>query len=127
MAVAEFNLDLEPMDYYVRTSPTSEYSKHHMSASCFQYGEANGNILLFLDMFNSVPDTVDNEIRHMVKESEVNRLDNIAWQYYKNPELMWVIMAVNNIINPFEVEYGRILRILPKDYIEYYLRYGRVE
>ena len=54
-------------------------------------------------------------------ESEVNRLDLISWKYYRTPELFWVIMAVNDITDPFNVKEGAILRIIPKSYVEYYL------
>jgi hypothetical protein len=31
---------------------------------------------------------------------------------------MWVIMAVNNIQDPFNVPEGTVLKIIPKDFIE---------
>ncbi len=46
-----------------------------------------------------------------VTDASCKRLDLIAYQYYRDVRLWWVIAEVNNIINPFEVKSGTILRI----------------
>ena len=49
---------------------------------------------------------------HIVKSHEASRLDLIAYNYYKNPLLWWVIAQANNIYNPIEgVPVGTTLRI----------------
>ena len=47
-----------------------------------------------------------------------DRLDTLAYQYYQDSSLWWIIAAANNIHNaPFGLEDGTILRI-PQNYIE---------
>lgn len=48
---------------------------------------------------------------HRVDSGEVNRMDLIAYNYYDNPRLWWVIAYANNIKNPLEIKSGDILRI----------------
>ena len=86
----------------------------------------NGYMNLFSKNFVALPEYIEDETSHIVKFNEVNRIDLISWYYYKTPELFWVILAVNNILNPFELEEGMVLRILPISYIEYnLLRYNK--
>jgi len=40
-----------------------------------------------------------------------NRLDFIAEKVYGNPDLWWVIAIANNILDPFDVKQGAVLRI----------------
>lgn len=47
-----------------------------------------------------------------------DRLDTLAYQYYNDASLWWIIAAANNIHNaPFGLADGTILRI-PQNYIE---------
>ena len=47
-----------------------------------------------------------------------DRLDTLAYQYYRDASLWWIIAAANNIHNaPFGLDDGTILRI-PQNYIE---------
>ena len=47
-----------------------------------------------------------------------DRLDNLAYQYYEDASLWWIIASANNIHNaPFGLKDGTILRI-PQNYIE---------
>ena len=47
-----------------------------------------------------------------------DRLDTLAYQYYEDSSLWWIIAAANNIHNaPFGLTDGTILRI-PQNYIE---------
>lgn len=47
-----------------------------------------------------------------------DRLDTLAYQYYQNSSLWWIIAAANNIHNaPFGLEDGTMLRI-PQNYIQ---------
>lgn len=46
-----------------------------------------------------------------------DRLDSLAWQYYENPTLWWIIAAANNIHDaPLGLKEGTILRI-PQNYL----------
>lgn len=58
---------------------------------------------------------MDNADVHIVKDSE--RIDQIAYKYYQNSKLWWVIADVNdiqdNLINPFQLEPGTKL-FIPK-------------
>lgn len=47
-----------------------------------------------------------------------DRLDTLAYQYYNDSNLWWIIAAANNIHNaPFGLKDGTILRI-PQNFIE---------
>lgn len=47
-----------------------------------------------------------------------DRLDTLAYQYYEDASLWWIIASANNIHNaPFGLTDGTILRI-PQNYIE---------
>ena len=47
-----------------------------------------------------------------------DRLDTLAYQYYKDSSLWWIIASANNIHNaPLGLKDGTILRI-PQNYIE---------
>jgi LysM repeat protein len=47
-----------------------------------------------------------------------DRLDTLAYQYYGDQSLWWIIATANNIHDPsFSVEDGTILRV-PKNYLE---------
>ena len=47
-----------------------------------------------------------------------DRLDTLAYQYYNNSSLWWIIASANNIHNaPLGLKDGTILRI-PQNYIE---------
>lgn len=52
-----------------------------------------------------------NDVFHTVSAGEENRLFLIAYKYYKDPSLWWVIALHNQIIHPFEVPAGTALRI----------------
>jgi nucleoid-associated protein YgaU len=54
---------------------------------------------------------------HEVKAGEENRLDLIAYKYYKNPSLWWVIAEANDILDPSKVEVGSMLRVPPREVI----------
>jgi len=48
---------------------------------------------------------------YLVRAGDVGRLDNIAWRWYRNLNLWWVIAEVNNIKDPFDFEAGKYIRI----------------
>lgn len=119
------NHDLDPPEVVYGVKKERNYNDclHHMAANSMLYDFANiGVIPLFIKTFvDIIPSYIDGEISHIVTEKEINRMDLISWKYYKTPELFWIILAVNDILNPFEISEGTVLRILPKDFIEYHL------
>lgn len=121
-----YNLDLEPTEYAEKVDNSTISSRHHMSTNSMLYKYASsGKMPLFLKNFIDLPEYIEGETSHLVRENEVNRLDWLSWQYYNTPELWWVIMAVNNIINPFDIQPDTVLRIIPISYVEYnLLRYN---
>jgi len=49
---------------------------------------------------------------HNVEGGEIGRPDIISYRHYKTPDLYWVILWINNILDPFETLYpGMVLRI----------------
>ena len=40
--------------------------------------------------------------RYAIKESDIGRIDLIAWEFYRDVNLWWAIALVNGIKNPFE-------------------------
>lgn len=53
-----------------------------------------------------------------------DRLDTLAYQYYQNASLWWIIAAANNIHNaPFGLEDGTMLRI-PQNYIQILVKFN---
>lgn len=48
---------------------------------------------------------------HVVTEADYIRIDLIAWKYYQDVSLWWVIADVNDITNPLELQIGMTLRI----------------
>lgn len=53
-----------------------------------------------------------NDIFHTVTEGE--RIELIAWKYYQDVRLFWVLCDVNLIRDPLRLEKGVRLRIPPK-------------
>lgn len=72
--------------------------------------EDNGQT--YLETYNQrfVPES-DGDSYHIVEHSEVNRLDIISEKYYSTPDLWWSIALANNMIDPFIVNEGVMLRI----------------
>ena len=67
---------------------------------------------VYLETFNSSKiDKSEDDRFHTVAMEQENRLDIIANIYYKDPSLYWVIALANNLIDPFVVNSGSILRI----------------
>jgi hypothetical protein len=58
--------------------------------------------------------TVDEEstdIYHEVQNEEENRLDIISNKYYNTPDYYWVIAMANDLVDPFIIKVGDVLRI----------------
>jgi len=68
----------------------------------------------YLETFNQVKIPEDsNDQYHVITQREVNRLDIISNNYYQSPEYWWAIALANNLIDPFVIEEGMVLRIPP--------------
>lgn len=64
----------------------------------------------------TVPRSADDTF-HIVTEKDKNRLDLVAWQYYGNYLLWWVIAEASEIRDPFDVPVDTVLRVPRKDRI----------
>ena len=53
----------------------------------------------------------DGDQYHKVLEAEARRIDLIAYKYYEDCALWWVIAEANDITCPLELKAGRVLRI----------------
>lgn len=53
----------------------------------------------------------DSDSFYVVTDADSKRIDLIAWKYYRDVRLWWVIAEVNNINNPLEIPAGTTLRI----------------
>ena len=48
---------------------------------------------------------------YILQSQDVGRFDALAYRFYGNPELGWVIAHVNNIDDPFSVPAGSTVRV----------------
>ena len=55
----------------------------------------------------------DEDRFHIVSPNQINRPDIIAQIYYNDPTWYWVILLANDIVDPFTIDAGTILRIPP--------------
>lgn len=60
----------------------------------------------------------NSDMFHQVTEADRRRIDLIAWQYYRDVNLWWIIAEVNNIGNPLDIEPGTVLRIPAYDRVQ---------
>lgn len=58
----------------------------------------------------TIPQTPQDQF-HYVETAEENRIDLIAYRYYKLPQLWWVIAMANSITNPLSLPVATQLRI----------------
>lgn len=69
---------------------------------------------IFLESINQ--DTIeenDSDLYITVDNISTNRLDILAYNYYGYSTYWWVIALANNIIDPFDIPLGTVLRIPP--------------
>lgn len=127
MIIKSKDLIIRPTIYATKKEIDTDMHRHHIATNSilYKFGD-NTTLPMFMKTLENVPDHISGEIFHRVLSSEIGRLDNISYLYYKTPELFWVIGILNNV-DPLEMYEGQILRILPKDYVEYnILRYNIV-
>ena len=53
----------------------------------------------------------DRDQFHRVTDDDVRRIDLLAWRYYGDCALWWVIAEANNVRNPLALEPSQVLRI----------------
>jgi hypothetical protein len=67
----------------------------------------------------------DQDVFVEVDQRYVGRLDLVAWDYYRDPDLWWVIALANNIdLIPTDVRLGMSLRIPVKTYVDSFITKG---
>lgn len=64
-----------------------------------------------------IPESKNDEY-HRVTQGDVNRIDLIAYRYYRDCNLWWIIAEANNVLNPLKLEVGSVLRIPAIETIE---------
>lgn len=92
-----------------RINPNEQPSSRYRNLVRFNDGD-----VAFVETPNKVniPRSTRDEF-HTVEDREKNRLDIIASRYYSDSRLWWVIAYASNILNPFDVPVGTVLRIPP--------------
>ena len=67
---------------------------------------------VYTETVNQTPieESID-DVYHEVLQSEENRLDIISNKYYGSPDFYWAIALANEIIDPFTIPQGMMLRI----------------
>lgn len=91
------------------------YSKPRSYEHISRYGKYRQiieNHVNRVETFNQtfVEHSSDDKFHTVTKEQE-NRLDIIANMYYQDPSLGWVIALANELVDPFVVLPGTVLRI----------------
>lgn len=91
------------------------YSKPREYEHTSRYGKYRQileNLDVYIETFNKSDIEHDSEdIFHTVLAEQENRLDIIANIHYGDPSFFWVIALANDLIDPFVVQAGSILRI----------------
>jgi hypothetical protein len=58
---------------------------------------------------------------HVVRDTDVGRLDLIAYEYYGNPGWWWIIADANNVLDIFSLRVGASLKIPSRTVVERYM------
>lgn len=96
--------------YEEQVNLSKDYSDRYKNCKILVDKET-GETLLSTREIQDIP-VHSNDNYYRVEVNEINRLDLIAYKYYNNPLLWWVIAQANNIIDPFEeLEIGTLIRV----------------
>ena len=76
------------LDYESRYRDTAE--RTYEGKKCFELWERPFEVNFM----------IENSIHHRVVESEVGRLDLLAYAYFDNVKFWWILAAVNELSNP---------------------------
>ena len=79
---------------------------------CIKYRDITDNVLYVGTCECMEFDKKDTDSHHVVAESE--RIDLLAYRYYGDSSLWWVIADANDIANPLRLYAGQHLRIPAK-------------
>lgn len=90
--------------------PNSSLHPYSRYRSLLQYTTSAGQTYDATNYLNSIP-TSSQDSYHYVQEGEVNRLDLIAYKYYKLPQLWWAIALASGITDPTSIPVQTKLRI----------------
>ena len=90
----------------------SKPRKYENMSRYSKYRQILDNTDVYTETFNKseIPKN-DNDTFHVVQNNEENRLDIISNTYYKDASMYWVIALANNLVDPFILKSGSILRI----------------
>ena len=93
-------------------SPSSDRRRSNRYRKCSIHKDVEtGESLLSTREIKPISKTNRDQV-HKVKTNETTRLDLIAYQYYNNALLWWVVAEANDITDPFEeIPAGTYLRI----------------
>jgi hypothetical protein len=119
------SLDIKDPPTVVNRIPhNTDDSLYHMKRLLKLFSFDNITVpMFFQNYYDLLPSNILGEHTHFVKESEIDRVDNIAYKEYNNPELWWLVCYINNI-DPFNLTDKTVLRILQLDMlVKNYLRY----
>lgn len=83
---------------------TDRYRKHR------RYVDENGYEVPEAYSGTHIPES-EGDIYHQIEPGEENALDLIAYRFYKDDNLWWVIAEASGIDDPFNVPVGTVLRI----------------
>lgn len=92
--------------------PTSDRRRSNRYRNCKLYNDLETNLPVLGTREISEIRSRNTDIIHTVKYNEVLRLDLLAYKYYNNALLWWVIAQANDIKDPIQgVPAGTKLRI----------------
>ncbi len=81
------------------------------------YADVDGNAFFGPWEELEIQDPSDYEL-YQIKSKDIGRIDVLAYDFYGDPTLQWVIMNFNNIIDPiFDLEIGDKIKIPSKDQV----------
>lgn len=93
-----------------RSSTTDDSSRSSRYRRLSRITDDEGNQYLESADAISFPVRSDDSY-HIVTAKDANRLDLVAYQYYGNPLLYWVIAVASDIDDPLNVPPGTTLRV----------------
>lgn len=96
--------------YKITKNPSRDYTDRYKGCDVLEDLDSKISFLSSREI-HSIPRS-SNDTYHRLQSHEVNRLDLLAHQYYKNPLLWWVIAQANDIYDPYaHMEVGTLIRI----------------
>lgn len=94
----------------IKVSKTSRYVGTPVYRVFDNYGYPTNNYYFGVWNRPNIDLSVDSGVYHTVSEHEIGRLDLVAYDYYGDPLLWWVIADANQISDQFtEVQAGQVI------------------